>query len=392
MKHLFISQDYAPDLGGMARRHVELCRRMAPDEITVSTVNAPGAAEFDQHESYRIVRQPFAFAGAKVLPNQMRWARWLVRACREGVDIVHCGNVRPAGYPAAWARARTGVPYLLYVNGGDLLREQKKVMRNRLKRATGRIIFENASGIVSNSEWTSTLTHQLMQQLRVKRAPPVRSIHLGTDPSYFRRDRDTGAIRARFSLGDAPVLLTIARLVPHKGQDVAIRAVASLRATHPALRYLIVGGGPFGPQLRSLARELGVDDMVIFAGNLSDDEIAEAYATATIYVGLSRQQGTTVEGFGISFSEAASSGLVSIGGDSGGVRSAVRDGETGIIVPPEDSAAVAAAISALLDNPAKRQAMGANARRAVESHYNWDRVAAETRAFAREVLKTAAPK
>ena len=389
MKHLFISQDYAPDLGGMARRHVELCRRMAPDEMIVSTVNAPGAAEFDRGEHYRIVRQPFPFAGAKVLPNQMRWARWLVRECRQGVDIVHCGNIRPAGYPAAWARARTGVPYLLYVNGGDLLREQKKVARNRLKRATGRLIFERAAGIVANSEWTSALTSTLMQQLRVRHLPPVKAIHLGTDPGYFRRDRDTGAIRRRFALGDAPVLLTIARLVPHKGQDVAIHAVAALRASHPTLRYLIVGGGPFGPELRKLARDLGVEDAVVFAGNLPDDEIAEAYATATIYVGLSRQQGTTVEGFGISFSEAASSGLVSIGGDSGGVRSAVRDGETGIIVPPEDAAAVASAIASLLDNPAKRAAMGASARRAVETHYNWDRVAAETRQFAREVLQTA---
>lgn len=389
MKHLFISQDYAPDLGGMARRHVELCRRMAPDEITVSTVSAPGAEQFDRGETYRIARQPFAFAGAKILPNQMRWARWLVRECRKGVDIIHCGNIRPAGYPAAWARARTGVPYLLYVNGGDLLREQKKVARNRLKRATGRVIFEGSIGIVSNSEWTAALATELMQQLRVRHAPPVKSIHLGTDPSYFRRDRDTGAIRKRFGLADAPVLLTIARLVPHKGQDVAIRAVASLRESHPGLRYLIVGGGPFGPRLRALVRELGVDDMVVFAGNLTDDEIAEAYATATIYLGLSRQQGTTVEGFGISFSEAASSSLVSIGGDSGGVRSAVRDGETGIIVPPEDSEAVAAAIRSLLDDPAKREAMGARARQAVESHYNWDRVAAETRAFAREALQRA---
>ncbi|HEV7593678.1 MAG TPA: hypothetical protein VGO33_01680, partial [Gemmatimonadaceae bacterium] len=69
MRHLFVTQDYAPDLGGMARMHVELCRRFGDGEDTtmsVSTVAAPGAREFDDQEGYRINRQPFPFQGAKV--------------------------------------------------------------------------------------------------------------------------------------------------------------------------------------------------------------------------------------------------------------------------------------------------------------------------------------
>ncbi len=390
MKHLFITQDYAPDLGGMARRHVELCRRLALEGVIVSTVAAPEAEDFDRREAYDIVRQPFSFAGARALPNQMRWARWLERACADGVDVVHCGNIRPAGYPVTWARARTRVPYLLYVNGGDLLREREKVARSRLKRMTGRMIFEQAAGIVANSEWTAAQATDLMRQMGVTTHPVVRAIQLGTDPSYFRPDRDTGSMRQRFGLGDAPLLVTIARLVPHKGQDVAIRALALVRADWPSLRYLVVGAGPHESALRLLARELAVDDAVTFAGALGDEEIAEAYATATIYLGLSRLEGATVEGFGISFSEAASSGLVAIAGDSGGVRSAVRDGETGVIVPAEDVQAIAAAIRSLLENAGMRETMGAAARQAVESHYNWDRVAAETTAFAREVVQQSA--
>jgi phosphatidylinositol alpha-1,6-mannosyltransferase len=95
--------------------------------------------------------------------------------------------------------------------------------------------------------------------------------------------------------------------------------------------------------------------------------------------------GINVEGFGISFVEAGASGTPSVAGDSGGVRSAVRDGETGIVVPPDDVSALAAAIRRLLADTALRERMGLAARRAVEEHYNWDRVARETDAFARAV-------
>jgi glycosyltransferase involved in cell wall biosynthesis len=91
------------------------------------------------------------------------------------------------------------------------------------------------------------------------------------------------------------------------------------------------------------------------------------------------------EGFGISFVEAASSGTPSVAGNSGGVSSAVRDGETGLLVPPTDVAAAAAAIRRLLDDHALRESFARAARCAVESHYNWDRVAADTIAFVDEV-------
>jgi phosphatidylinositol alpha-1,6-mannosyltransferase len=125
-----------------------------------------------------------------------------------------------------------------------------------------------------------------------------------------------------------------------------------------------------------------VGDRVIFAGALSDEKIAEAYATATIYAGLSRVEDVIfAEGFGISFLEAAASGLPSVAGDSGGVRSAVRDGMTGLIVPPTDVNSVAGALRELLLDPGKRAAMATTARRLVENYYNWDRVARDTRDF-----------
>lgn len=386
LTHLFVTQDYAPDLGGMARRHVELCRRLGPalceDEIVVSTVAARDAAAFDREELYEIARQPFPFAGAKTLQGQARWARWLVKHGARA-SVLHCGNVRPVGHAVLWASHRLGIPYLVYVYGGDLLKERRKTARNPVKRRVTRLLFERAAAVVSISRWTTELTAAVMREVGVRTPPPVVTTDLGTDPDQFQPSRDSGQLRRRWGIGDGHLLVTVARLVPHKGQDVAMRAMARLVRDVPDLRYLIVGTGPDEARLRALAVELGVEDRVIFAGALPDEEVAEAYATATLYVGLSRvERELDAEGFGISFVEAGASGVPSVAGATGGVPNAVRDGETGVLVDPTDVDGVTAALGALLANGARRLAMGAAARRAVETHYNWDRVARETREIA----------
>ncbi|HZS60582.1 MAG TPA: glycosyltransferase family 4 protein [Gemmatimonadaceae bacterium] len=363
VRHVFVTQDYGPDLGGIARVHVELCRRLAhAGGVLVSTVSHANASEFDAGEPYRIAREPFDIAAAKRAANQVRWAQSLPKT-----GILHCGNIRPAGYPVWYMRR----PYVVYVYGLDLLKERRKIAVNPVKRWTLRRILGDARGIVAISQWSADLTREVMREAGIKRPPPVAAIDLGTDPDFFR----PGVVEKN-------ALLTVARLVPHKGQDVVIRALARLPAT---VRYTVVGAGPDRPRLEAIAQAEGVAQRVAFTGALSDDAIAKAYASADVYVGLSREEGVQAEGFGISFIEAAASGVPSVAGRSGGVASAVRDGETGVLVSPTDPAAAAAAIRRLLDDRALRDKMGHAARAAVESHYNWDRVARETIAFVEKV-------
>lgn len=374
----------------MARRHVELCRRFGDGKETVmsvSTVASPGAASFDQHEYYRIYRQAFPFERANRFSNQLRWARWLTSNRAPGFDVLHCGNIRPVGYGVRWTNRQLGTPYLVYVNGGDLLRERLKSERSAIKKLSARSIMGNAAGIVATSKWVAQLATDVMHEVGVEKLPPVAALDLGTDPDHFSPSRDTGALRRRWGVGDAPIILTVARLVPHKGQDIGIRALAMLAHDFPQLRYIMVGEGHDEQRLRELARDLGVSDKVGFVGAMRDDELPEAYATSTIYLGASRvDRDINVEGFGISFLEAGASGVPSIAGDSGGVRSAVRDGETGIVVAPTDVDAVADAIRSLLLNESRRKEMGHAGRRAVETHYNWERVARDTRDFTRQVV------
>jgi glycosyltransferase involved in cell wall biosynthesis len=392
VNHLFVTQDYAPDLGGMARRHVELCRRFADGVeeetvMSVSTVASPEAGYVDPHEPYRIFRQPFPFNRANRFANQVRWARWLVSDESPHFDVLHCGNIRPVGYAVAWSHRRLRVPYFVYVNGGDLLRERVKSRESALKRRTARSILGRAAGIVGTSKWVAQLASDVMREVGVEKLPPVAALDLGTDPVRFHPSRDTGALRRRWGVGDAPLIITVARLVPHKGQDFGIQALSALTRDFPDLRYILVGEGHDEARLRVLAESKGVSDRMAFVGPMRDDELPEAYATSTVYLGASRVDNEiNVEGFGISFLEAGACGVPSVAGDSGGVRSAVRDGETGIVVPPTDAEAVTGAIHSLLLDPERRVQMGRAARHAVETHYNWDRVARDTREFTYDVI------
>ena len=373
----------------MSRRYSELCRRFGDGDKTtmeVSTVSAHDGGVFDAGEAYPIHRQKFSFDQANRFANQIRWGLWLSGYCKEKIDVMHCGNIRPVGYAITIAHRRLKLPYLVYVNGGDLLREKVKI-KGRVKRAGARQILGNAAGIVAISSWVAELTGEVMDMVGIRSMPPVVTLHLGTDPVWFNPAKDTRSLRARWGVGDDPIMLTVARLVPHKGQDAAIRALSGLRDEFPQLRYVMVGEGHYEQRLRDLARELGVSDRVVFAGLIAESELPDAYATSTIYVGLSRiDRQVNAEGFGISFLEAAASGIPSVAGDSGGVRSAVRDGETGIVVPPENISRITQAIASLLRDKQRREAMGQAARSAVETHYNWDRVARDTRDFTYSVI------
>ena len=179
---------------------------------------------------------------------------------------------------------------------------------------------------------------------------------------------------------DAQVIVGISRLVPRKGFDTAIRAVARVRATHPDLVLAIGGAGRDDGRLRRLADEL--DAPVRFLGRLPNDDLPRLYGCADLFTMLCRNRwgGLEQEGFGIVFVEAAACGVPQVAGDSGGAAEAVLDGETGVVVrDPGGAGAVDATVEAftdlLADDAARARMAEASRRRAVEE-FSYDVLAA----------------
>jgi len=183
-------------------------------------------------------------------------------------------------------------------------------------------------------------------------------------------------------------LLSIGRLVERKGVDLAIRALVDL----PDAELRIAGGperarlmeDPEARRLAALAAELGVADRVELLGRVGHDDVPAVLADADVVV-------TTpwYEPFGIVPLEAAACGRPVVGSAVGGLLDTVQHGVTGLLVPPHDHRALAAAVRELLDDPVQRRRMGTAARRRAVERYSWTRVAADTEEVYADLAGTA---
>jgi colanic acid/amylovoran biosynthesis glycosyltransferase len=165
--------------------------------------------------------------------------------------------------------------------------------------------------------------------------------------------------------------LSVARLVDFKGIDVSIRAVAAARSRIPGLRYTIIGEGERRADLERLAKDLGVDDIVTFAGPRPHDEVLAAFADADVFLITGRVDSEgQKEGQGVAPLEASASGVPVIGARAGGLTEVVRDGTTGLLVEPEDFEAAATALVRLAHDPGLRAELGAAGRAHAEAAFS----------------------
>lgn len=384
-----ITDEFPPIQTGIARLMGEIAHRYPRGELVVSTGQHRDSLEADaQLASGTIDRLPVPSRGLRTLPGLLLWSRRaaaLARSSRPG--FIWSDSIRPCAYPAKWIHERVRVPYGVLVHGGDLLAELHRVHHSRFARRTARALLGSAAAVVANSQWTREQAQKVLRELGLDPlAEGVRVVPLGTDPERFRPGLDTREVRARYRLGDERWVISVGRLEPYKGIDVALRAVARLRRDGTVVNYLVVGAGKMRAAYRRMARELGIGDAVRFIGSVPDGELPALYNVAEAYLGVSRRTGRTrVEGFGVALAEASACALPVVAGHSGGLAEAVKEGESGFVVEPNDVGAVAAALGRVVTDQLLARRMGQAGRRAVETYYNWERVIRDLREIESQV-------
>jgi phosphatidylinositol alpha-1,6-mannosyltransferase len=353
VRHLLVTNDFPPKVGGIQSYLWELWRRLPPDRFAVLTTPHRDASAFDAAEPYRIerTREPV------LLPHRWLAARIRALAAEIGAELVVLDPALPLGVIGP----SLGIPYAVVLHGAEV------TVPGRLpgtSHALGHVL-RHADRVIAAGGYPAAEATRVAGTAM----PPTTIVPPGVDLERFQpldpADPDARA-KARADLGlpvDGRLILGLSRLVPRKGFDVLIDAVAQLTPTRTDVT-LAIGGR--GRDLRRLERRAGERDLPVrFLGRVPNDQLPAAYASADIFAMLCRNRwaGLEQEGFGIVFVEAAACGVPSVAGSSGGAAEAVVDGETGAVVAdPADVDAVAGALARLLDDPATRARMGDAAR------------------------------
>ncbi len=171
-------------------------------------------------------------------------------------------------------------------------------------------------------------------------------------------------LKTEFRLRPSRLVVTAARLTAGKGVKTFLRAAQLLAPRYPDVKFAVIGGGELDGPLREIARQLGIEERVHFAG--WRDDVTRALAGCDVFVSASRLG----EGLPNVILEAMIAGVPVVATDVGGTREAVVDGETGLIVPRRDPPALAKGIASLLDDPGRAHAMGERGRERAREHFS----------------------
>lgn len=362
VKHLLVTNDFPPKVGGIQSYLWELWRRLPPESTTVLTTPHRGDVAFDARQPIRVERD----RARVLLPTRALVARVDRLAAGLDVDLVLLDPAVPLGIIGP----RLERPYGVVLHGAEVtVPGRTPVARSVLGR-----VLRGASVVVSAGQYAADEAHRCAGvELPTVVVPPGvdvdRFVPLGTESRRVARRR----------LGldpDAPLIVGLSRLVPRKGYDVLVRAAVELARTRPTLQVVIGGVGRDRPRLERLARRLGAP--VRFVGRVDDEDLVGLLAGADVFAMLCRDRwgGLEQEGFGIVFLEAAACGVPTVAGRSGGSAEAVLHGVTGSVVDdPRDVDAVVAALSPYLDDHELAVRTGVAARDRAERDHTYDLMA-----------------
>ena len=361
--------------GGTERQFMTLSASLDPSRFQVDLACLrPGgglAAEAVRHGLPLDTYDIGPFHSARTLTLQAKLARDIVR---RRIDVVHAynfyGNVfavppaRLAGAPVVIASIRDCGPYLSPM--------QLRVQRLVCRAAT--CVMANAGAV---RDW---LVADGYDRDRIVVIPN------GVDLERFRVPVDVAAVRRGLGIDpDVPLVTVVSRVTRLKGLEQFITAAAILTDQHPRVRFLVAGEPAPGDDLylaslKRLAARLGLGDRLVFAGLRQDVPSLLAASTAAVMPSLN-------EALSNALLESMAAGLPTVATRVGGTAEALTDGATGLLVPPDDARALAAALGRLLDDPAMAAALGRAARVTIEQRFSLAAMVAATERLYIELLR-----
>src|ERR1700757_1027693 len=338
---------------------------MGQHTLTVYAPRWKRAEQYDSSAPFEVVRHP----GTLMLPVPDVDARMRQLIADHNVDTVWFGAAAPLALLARRARHAGAGRVVASTHGHEVGWSMLPVARSALRR-----IGEDCDVVTYISRYTrDRFASAFGPRAALEHLPP------GVEAGGSRRAPGARAeLRARYGLGDRPVIVCLSRLVPRKGQDMLIRALPTIRSRVDGAALAIVGGGPYLSTLHRVADSVGVADHVIITGGVAPAELAGHHAMADVFAMPCRTRGggLDVEGLGIVFLEASATGVPVIAGCSGGAPETVQHNKTGLVVDGRSVGQIVDAVTEMLADPDRAAAMGAAGRDWITAQWRWDALAA----------------
>ncbi len=262
--------------------------------------------------------------------------------------------------PCMLASLTNDIRYYTVVHGLDAMEARK------INRGLQKITLRRSSGIIAVSRFTANL----LKKVIMEEVTPVRIINNGVDTARFHTAVRDKEIESKYGFKDGLRILSLGRIIKRKGFDMTIKAMAQIK--DPDVHYYIGGKGGYENHLRHLVKEYNLEDRVHFLGFIPDEDMNQVFNCADIFSMPSRSLPGDVEGFGITYLEAAACGVPSVAGRKSGAEDAVIHKETGLLVDPESVGEIADAIKHLCYNKEDREHLGNNAQKRVRQFLSWD--------------------
>jgi phosphatidylinositol alpha-1,6-mannosyltransferase len=393
---LMVASTFAPIHGGSAVVYENLCRHMPAGSIRVLTASTsyhdrqeiPGWREHDANQAFPVDRIPLLRPAMLPRPANKLVSLWrmlakdlplyakvlykaatLVR--RHDINLVCVGELVTGSWLGIALKKMFGTKLVIYVHGEEITTRTDGRLGRRRKQ-----FLLAADKVVA----VSSFTCDAMSALGVP-AESMALIQNGVDIERFTPGERDPELIARHRLQGKQVILTVGRLVPRKGADMAVRAMKQVVARRPDVHYLIVGDGELRPELEQLIAREGLGDWVTLVGKVSDADLLRYLRLCDLFLMPNRTMpdGDT-EGFGLVFREANACRKPVIGGRAGGAVEAVEDGVSGLLVDGYKPDEIAAAIERILGDPALAGNLSEGGFKLAREH--------STEAVARKFLRT----
>jgi len=269
------------------------------------------------------------------------------------IDVIHAHAALPCGHAALLLSRRLQIPFVVTVHGLDVFHTCYLGGIPALWRRQASLdVYRAGRTVICISGRVRDKVREILQTATPPETPSA-IVYNGVNPILFSPNPPT------IEPID-PEILIVGNLLPSKGQELVLRALASLRPSFPQLRCRLIGEGPDRTHLEALAHDLHIGNQVHFAGRRSRSEVAEAMRRCSVFVLPSRN-----EGLGCVYLEAMSCAKAAIGCRGQGIEEVIEHGRNGWLIPADGLEELAQGISALIGSPGLRARIGTAARQTI---------------------------